>query len=98
MEDAVISRQEDGRARLVLTNCSGCTRTVPQGTHLGYAMVAEVIESELDMGAMLDQENVEGSVDAELASVRRVTSQTAEERGWSTLIYLLWRGNCSETF
>lgn len=62
--------------QLRVTNCSGYTQTVPEGHFLGYAMAAEVLESEPDLELSAEGD----SVDVELAPLRRVTTLTAEER------------------
>ena len=35
VDDAVITLQEDGCARLVVTNCTGFTQSFPEGTCIG---------------------------------------------------------------
>ena len=71
LEEAVIAQQENGFAKLVITNCSGFTQTLAGGTCVGLAEQVEVVDPESDE----DQDT-----DVELASIRRVTSLTAEER------------------
>ena len=70
LDEAVIAQQESGFAKLVITNCSGLT--LAGGTCVGLVEQVEVVDPESDVG---DQDT-----DVELASIRRVTSLTAEER------------------
>ena len=71
VEDAIVSAAEDGLTRLVITNLSGLTQTVPAGTLLGLAQTgAEVLtpgpESEI--------------IEANVADVKSLSSSEEEWR------------------
>ena len=68
LEDAVVNATQDGTAQLVITNMSGLTQRVPEGTVVGEAQIAEVVTPE------------PRSTDALSASVRRLSSQEGERR------------------
>ena len=65
VEDAVITAPENGVAKLIVTNCSGFTQSVPRGTYLGEAEVAEVL-------ATVEPDKNEPS-SAEAVTVKRTT-------------------------
>ena len=68
LEDAMVNATQDGTAQLVITNMSGLTQRVPEGTVVGEAQIAEVVTPE------------PRSTDALSASVRRLSSQEGERR------------------
>ena len=65
VEDVVITAPENGVAKLIVTNCSGFTQSVPRGTYLGEAEVAEVL-------ATVEPDKNEPS-SAEAVTVKRTT-------------------------
>ena len=65
MEDAVISVSEDGIAQLVITNLSGITQKIPEGTFLGTAQLIDVVAPSSEL---ID-------VKEDMSTVKKITSQ-----------------------
>ena len=68
LENAVVSASRDGTAHLVITNMTGFTQRVPEGTVVGDAQIAEVVTTE------------PGPIDASSADVRRLSSSQDDQR------------------
>ena len=64
----MVNSPQDGLAHLVVTNMSGLTQRMAEGTIIGEAQIAEVLTSE------------PSPVDATSANVRRLSSSQDEER------------------
>ena len=65
MDDAVISVSEDGIAQLVITNLSGITQKIPEGTFLGTAQLIDVVAPSSEL---ID-------VKEDMSTVKKITSQ-----------------------
>ena len=68
LENAVVNASRDGTPHLVITNMSGFTQRVPEGTVVGDAQIAEVVTTE------------PGPIDVSSADVRRLSSSQDDQR------------------
>ena len=68
LEDAVVSPPGDGATRVVITNMTGLTQQLSEGTVIGEVHIAEVVDPGPNSG------------DARSVSVRRLSSSQEEDR------------------
>ena len=68
LENAVVNALRDGTAHLIITNMSGFTQRVPEGTVVGDAQIAEVVTTE------------PGPINVSSADVRRLSSSQNDQR------------------